>query len=140
MKNKLYTFASILGALTLLVTGAGRASAAGSWLTRVSPDGAATLLQANAGKSNFVILDIRTPGEYSEGHIRNSVLLDYHSPSFSNGLAALDKNRTYFIYCRSGNRTGRALVMMEELGFKRVFELHGGIRAWLASGRTLQVN
>jgi rhodanese-related sulfurtransferase len=138
MKNKLYTFTSILGAFTLLFTGAGRVSAAGTEIRQVSPDEAAGLIQANAGNKNFVILDIRTPGEYRDGHIPNAVLLDFRSPVFRENLAGLDKNKTYLMYCRSGNRTGRAMDLVRELGFMRVFELRGGIKSWLASGRTLR--
>lgn len=139
MKNKLYTYASIIGAATMLFTGAGRVIAAGAEIRQVNPEQAAELIRANAGNRNFVILDIRTPGEYRDGHIQNAVLLDFHSPSFRDNLAALDRNRTYFMYCRSGNRSGRALDMMGELGFMKVFELRGGIKAWLSSGRTLMM-
>ncbi|HPG50058.1 MAG TPA: rhodanese-like domain-containing protein [Spirochaetota bacterium] len=139
MKNKIYAFASIIGAATMLFTGAGRVTAAGAEIRQVNPEQAAELIRANAGNRNFVILDIRTPGEYMDGHIPNAVLLNFHDPSFRDRLAALDKNKTYFVYCRSDNRSGRALAMMGELGFMKVFELRGGIKSWLSSGRTLKV-
>ncbi len=138
MKNKLYTYASILGAATMLFTGAGRVTAAGAEIRQGNPEEAQELIRANAGNRKFVILDIRTPGEYRNGHIPNAMLLDFHSPSFRGNLAALDKNRTYLMYCRSGNRSGRALTMMGELGFMKVFELRGGIKSWISSGRTLR--
>ncbi|HOT44682.1 MAG TPA: rhodanese-like domain-containing protein [Spirochaetota bacterium] len=135
MKIKIYAFASIIGA-ALLAGGTGNAA---SGILQVGPDEAAELMRANAGNKNFVILDIRTPGEYRDGHVPNSVLLDFYSPSFRDSLAALDKNRTYLIYCRSANRTGRAIGIMKELGFTKIVELRGGIKSWLSSGRTLQV-
>jgi rhodanese-related sulfurtransferase len=139
MKPKLYTIASALGALTMFFSGNTRVTAApGAEIRQVSADEAAGLIKTNAGNRNFVILDIRTPGEYREGHIPNAVLLDFHSPAFRDNLAALDKNRTYLVYCRSGNRSGRAMSLFSELGFMRVLELRGGIKTWLASGRTLR--
>ena len=70
---------------------------------------------------------------------RFSALLDFYSTSFRDSLAALDRDKTYLIYCRSDNRTGRAIGIMRELGFKKIYELRGGIKSWLSSGRTLQV-
>lgn len=107
-------------------------------IRQVTPDEAAELIRSNAGNRNFVILDIRTPGEYRNGHVPNSVLLDFYSPGFRDSLAALDKNKTYLIYCRSDNRTGRAIGIMRELGFGKIYELRGGIKSWLSSGRVLQ--
>lgn len=123
----------------MLFNGNGRGTAApGAEIRQVSADQAEELIKANTGNKNFVILDIRTPGEYSSGHIPNAVLLDFHSPAFKENLAGLNKNRTYLMYCRSGNRSARALDMMRELGFTRVLELRGGIKSWIASGRTLR--
>jgi rhodanese-related sulfurtransferase len=139
MKNKLYTVASIIGAATMLFTGAGRVSAVGAQIRQVNPDQAAELIRSSVGNRNFVILDIRTPGEYRDGHLPNAVLLDFHSPAFRENLAALDRNKSYLMYCRSGNRSARALTMMRELGFMKVAELRGGIKAWISSGRTLNM-
>ncbi len=122
----------------MLFTGPGRVSATGADFRQISANEAAELIRANAGKRSFVILDIRTAGEYRDGHIPNSVLLDYYSPMFRENLAGFDKNKTYFVYCRSDNRSGRALGIMEELGFTRVFELRGGIKAWISAGHTLR--
>ena len=139
MKAKLYTIGSALGALSMLFSGNARVPAApGAELRHVSADEAADLIKSGTGSRSFMILDIRTPGEYRGGHIPNAVLLDFHSPAFRDNLAALDKSRTYLMYCRSGNRSGRAMSLFGELGFMRVLELRGGIKAWVASGRTLR--
>jgi len=119
----------------LLLSGSAHATG----VRQVTPEEAAALIRSNAGNRNFVILDIRTPGEYRDGHIPNSALLDFYSTSFRDSLAALDRDKTYLIYCRSDNRTGRAIGIMRELGFKKIYELRGGIKSWLSSGRTLQV-
>ena len=82
----------------------------------------------------FVLLDIRTPAEVEAGHISGAVNLDFYSPAFRVDLAALNRDKVYLIYCRSGNRSGQAFNMMEDLGFERVYDLGGGIGKWIAAG------
>jgi len=92
---------------------------------------AETLLARNSDNPEFVVLDIRTPKEYAQGHIPRAVLLDYYDPSFKAGLQRLDRDKIYFIYCRSGNRSGRTLKLIESLGFKKIYHLDNGIIDWL---------
>ncbi len=77
-----------------------------------------------------VVLDVRAPQELSEGSIPGSQMIDFFDPAFNKKIAQLDKSQTYLLYCRSGNRSGKACTMMKEMGFKRVYNLEGGIRAW----------
>ena len=91
-----------------------------------------------ADTSGTVILDVRTPAEYADGHIRGALNIDFRDPMFSNELAKLDKSKTYAVYCRSGNRSGQALQMMKTLGFINASDLSGGIIAWLASGEKVE--
>ncbi|MGB2814659.1 MAG: rhodanese-like domain-containing protein [Dehalococcoidales bacterium] len=92
------------------------------------------LIQSNQGNPDFVIVDIRTPEEFNEGHIENSVNTDFYSETFREELDKFDKSKTYFIYCRSGNRSGRAMPVMKELGFQEVYNLSAGIKEWIAEG------
>ena len=78
-----------------------------------------------------VILDVRTLGEFEAGHIKNAIMLDIYSPSFRKNLSKLNKNKTYFIYCRSGSRSGDALKIMKKLGFTKVYNLKYGINDWV---------
>ncbi|MFC1981553.1 rhodanese-like domain-containing protein, partial [Chloroflexota bacterium] len=87
------------------------------------------LIQRNQGNQDFII-DIRTPEEFSEGHIENAVNIDFYSETFKEDLDKLDKNKIYFIYCRSGNRSGSAMSVMKNLGFKEVYNLSVGIKEW----------
>ena len=80
-----------------------------------------------------IVLDIRTPKEYAQGHIKNALLMNYYEDDFTTRLAALDREKTYVVHCRSGGRSGKAVPMMEELGFKRVIHLAGGFKDWQAS-------
>ena len=81
-----------------------------------------------------VILDVRTPAEFSRGHIANAVNLDFQREDFAAELAKLDKNSTYLMHCASGGRSARVLEMMQEAGFNSVYELAGGINAWQNGG------
>ena len=100
----------------------------------ITPQEAFTLIQNNKNNPDFVIIDVRTPGEFAEGHIENAINIDYYSETFRDELNNLDKNKTYLIYCRSGGRSGNALDIMEELNFREVYNMSGGIRQWTAEG------
>lgn len=77
--------------------------------------------------SNTVILDVRTPGEFSAGHIENAVLVDINSRDFKSKISQLDRNKTYLVYCRTGRRSAVAgQIMTQEFGFTNVKNLLGG--------------
>lgn len=63
-----------------------------------------------------VVLDVRTPQEYAEGHLEGAVLLDLNGGEFARALPELDTGVQYLVYCRSGNRSGQAIAMMQEAG------------------------
>lgn len=73
-----------------------------------------------------IILDIRTKGEYNQGHLKNALNLDFYSPDFKTKVAKLDKEKTYVLYCRSGNRSGQSLVHFTD--FKKIYHLNRGYR------------
>jgi len=103
-------------------------------LRPVAPKEARELIERNKGNPNFVILDVRTPDEFRSGYIEEAVNIDYYGPGFQVELGKLDRTKTYLIYCRSGNRTEDTFEMMRQLGFREVYPLEGGIKAWLAAG------
>jgi rhodanese-related sulfurtransferase len=88
------------------------------------------LIRANENNPNFVIIDVCTPEEYSEKHLKNAVNLDFYSDDFIDNLKKLDKNKTYLVYCRVGRRSQKSMDIMKELGFKRVYNMLGGITHW----------
>jgi len=88
------------------------------------------MINKNKDNPDFILIDVRTPGEYNSGHIANSTLIDFLSPSFEDNINKLEKNKTYLIYCRSGNRSASALKTMKELGFDNVYNMLGGIILW----------
>ncbi len=72
-----------------------------------------------------VILDVRTPGEYQNGHLPAALLLDFDSKDFKQNLFKLDKDKTYRVYCQSGYRSAKAVETMKAAGFKNVEDLGG---------------
>jgi rhodanese-related sulfurtransferase len=91
---------------------------------------AKALIDRNRGQADFVILDLRTPKEFAAGHIAGAVMLDYYSPGFQQGLQQLDKSKRYLIYCRTGNRSGRTLKLIGQMGLTSVYHLKDGIVDW----------
>jgi rhodanese-related sulfurtransferase len=100
----------------------------------ITPAEAFTLIQTNQNNPDFLIIDVRTPVEYNNGHIENAINIDFYSNSFRDELDQLDKNLVILIYCRSSNRSSNALVIMEELGFKEVYNMLQGINGWITAG------
>ena len=82
-------------------------------------------------KQNAVLLDVRTSEEYQEGHIPGAVLIDVNKQAdFLQQVQKLDKSKKYLLYCRSGKRSEKALVLMKENGFRKIFHLEDGFEGW----------
>ena len=85
-------------------------------------------------ESGCVILDVRTPEEYSRGHIETAKNIDYFSPSFPEIIKCLDKTRKYLVYCKKGIRGEKTCRMIKEQGFPFVVNIRGGIDGWQEEG------
>lgn len=84
---------------------------------------------------DYTLLDIRTIDEFNAGHIKGAKEIDYYQTQvFLDYLDTLDKSKKYLIYCHTGRRTGLALEIFKQKGFKNVSDLAGGYNAWLAAG------
>jgi len=118
-------------ALVLVIAAAVAPVGAGSRVTDITVEQAHELIQKQSGKADFVILDVRTPAEFREGHIEGAVILDLSAADFEKRLSALDRGKTYLVYCRSGNRSSRAVQAMERLGFRSIYHMNQGILGWL---------
>lgn len=81
---------------------------------------------------NVVVLDVRSQAELEEGSIEGHLMINYNSPDFFGEMEELDKEKTYLVYCRSGNRSMRACMDMSDEGFEKLYNLEGGIQAWNA--------
>ncbi len=103
-------------------------------IENITPPEAFTLIRNNQNNPDFVIIDVRTPEEFADGHIEKAINIDFYAETFRDELDNLDKNQTYLIYCRSGNRSGNALDIMAKLNFREVYNMSGGIIRWDAGG------
>jgi len=95
------------------------------------------LIEKHNGDSDFVILDVRTPGEYQSGHIKDSIMIDFYSNSFMDEIGRLDKEKSYLVYCRSGNRSARSMSLFKKLEFQKIYHLSSGINGWNSEGLPL---
>ncbi len=101
-------------------------------INEIEPKDAFTMLEKNRNNPDFVVLDVRTPEEYEEGHIENAFLLNIKSKDFEDELEKMDKNRKYFVYCRTGRRSDKAAGLMVKHGFTEIYHIEGGIEKWKA--------
>jgi len=89
---------------------------------------------AQAQAEGVVIIDVRTAGEFNEGHIANAINIDIESMRFEAEIAALDKDVTYALYCRSGNRSSIAAGKLADAGFTSILNAQVGFIDLVASG------
>lgn len=92
----------------------------------ISPSEARELIQ----NYEIIILDVRAPWEFAEGHIKNAENLDFTDPDFTDNLKKLDKNKKYMVYCKTGRRGAIALETMTKAGFENIYNLIGGYETW----------
>lgn len=84
--------------------------------------------------STTIVLDVRTPDEYAEGHLEGARLLDQNAGAVAAAIPTLDPSATYLVYCRSGNRAGQALKLLQDAGFTDVTNLGSLSEASSATG------
>jgi rhodanese-related sulfurtransferase len=120
----------VLTALVFVTAGCGASAAVAEGVVLVAPDHAAEVLDG----TGVVALDVRTPEEFAGGHLGGAVNVDFYAADFAERLAGLDRDTTYVLYCRSGNRSATTATMMRDLGFTSVVEVDGGILAWQEAG------
>jgi rhodanese-related sulfurtransferase len=81
------------------------------------------------------ILDVRTPAEWNEGIMEEAVMANIYDKDFEQQLGKLDKDKPVAVYCKVGGRSGQAMTKMQEMGFKEIYNLNGGMDAWKSSGK-----
>lgn len=84
------------------------------------------------------ILDVRTPEEFATGHIDNATNIDWQGENFVKNTEKLNKNKPVYVYCKSGRRSLKASGKLEELGFKKIYNLDGGYLKWNAEKQKAQ--
>lgn len=76
------------------------------------------------------LVDVRTPDEFAVDHIENAQNIDFKSPTFEEDITKLDKDKPVVLYCKSGGRSAKCVKKLEEAGFKKIYDLEGGISKW----------
>ncbi|HIA06120.1 MAG TPA: rhodanese-like domain-containing protein [Flavobacteriales bacterium] len=115
-----------IGLLVVLIAFASGCTAQEAIYEDVTKERFAELLKTGDG----LLIDLRTPNEYEEGHIEGSVNIDFFADNFEDKIAKLDKNKTVYIYCAGGGRSGETLKLMKKTGFKTVYNLPIGYDGW----------
>jgi len=85
-------------------------------------------------EKQVVVLDVRTPAEFKEGHIAGATNIDFRAPDFEKRIGELDKSKTYLVHCASGGRSTQSLPVLKKQDVKSVYHLDGGFNAWKKEG------
>ncbi|HUR46810.1 MAG TPA: rhodanese-like domain-containing protein [Candidatus Saccharimonadales bacterium] len=85
-----------------------------------------------------VVLDVRTPEEYAEGHIAGATNIDINADDFQQKISKLDKDKTYLVHCAAGGRSARACNQLGKLNFTKLYNLEGGMGAWEKAGKPVE--
>ena len=102
---------------------------------KLSPDA----FEKGISNADIQVLDVRTSGEYRDGHIKNSLLADWNDrQQFNERIQYVDKNKPVYIYCLAGGRSAAAADWMRQNGFKNVLELLGGMNAWKKENKPVE--
>ena len=127
-------FLALLGASTAIPADSTtlKPSAASKAVIREVDPAAAEKLVSD---SKVVVLDVRTPKEFREGHIKGATNLNFYARTFEQELAALDKSRPYLVHCAVGGRSSKAVKKMEQLGFTNIYHLEPGMKGWEKAGK-----
>jgi len=98
-----------------------------------------TVFQQHLTKENVQILDVRTTGEYQNGHIKNALLADWTNPDqFKDRVQYLDKSKPVLLYCASGGRSGAAAKWLAQNGFTTIENLKGGFTQWKIENKPVE--
>lgn len=93
---------------------------------------AAALIESDA---EVIVLDVRTPEEFGQGHIAGALNIDVTAPGFKDEVAKLDKGKRYLVHCRSGARSTQSLAVFKDLGFSEIHHMNGGFNEWAGAGQ-----
>lgn len=118
-----------LSSISCQSTSSNKAEQPISPIVQVNVDQFKTLMDTT---TDHILLDVRTPPEIALGKIGDALEIDVKSPEFESSINQLDPNKVVLIYCRSGKRSMRAAKLLEQKGFKKIYNLDGGFLKWNA--------
>lgn len=99
---------------------------------------AATFKTAIESQEKLQLIDVRTPEEFTNGHLNEAQNINWNDDNFNNQVAKLDKAQPIFVYCQGGGRSASAAARLAELGFKDITDMEGGIMAWRVADLPLE--
>ena len=102
-------------------------------IERVSAEKFKQLVESGDG----IILDVRTPEEVDQGYINGASTINFYDEDFESKLNLIQKDKPVYVYCKAGGRSGKAAEMMKKNGFKKVYNLEGGMNSWMGYGYTI---
>lgn len=121
---------SVLGFTIIATVNQPEGDPSNNFIIEINIEKAKSLIQGPNGKNELVILDIRTVDEYSNGCIEDAINLNYYDSNFKMMLKLMDKQKTYLVYCQSGIRSKKAIELMSEMGFTKIYHMNEGIDGW----------
>lgn len=89
-------------------------------------------------EGKVLVLDVRTPEEFKEGHIEGAVNIDFNGKDFAAQIKKLDPAKPVLVHCQGGGRSGRSLPVLEQVGFPQIYHLHEGFGEWEAAGKPVK--
>ena len=96
--------------------------------------------KSNIDSVKVQLIDVRTPEEFNEGHIKNALNIDFYESDFLTQMNKLDKSKPVYVYCRSGGRSGKTALQLKKQGFTEVYDLEGGILDWKENNFEVEEN
>ena len=98
----------------------------------VTVDKAAAML---ASGEKVTVLDVRTPEEFSDGHLKDAVNVNFNGGDFEAQIAKLDPSKPYLVHCAAGGRSGKSMELFKKLKFTKIYHLVDGYNGWADAGK-----
>ncbi len=135
MKSKLMIFVMVLGAVVTLIQlqAAEESKKKDTAVNHVNAKQAQKLIE----EKKVVVLDVRTPEEFKEGHLAGATNINFRGPDFEKRIGQLDKSKSYLVHCAAGGRSTQSLPILKKQEIKSVYHLDGGFNSWKKEGLTV---
>ena len=104
-------------------------------IVQVTSNQVSSLLEKN---KKWIVLDVRTPAEFKEGHIKNAINIDINADDSHQKIDKLNKKARYIVHCRSNHRSGVAVEYMNKQGFKTIYQMSDGYTGWSANNKPIE--
>lgn len=104
-------------------------------IVQVTSNEVSTLLEKN---KKWIVLDVRTPAEFKEGHIKNAINIDITADDSHQKIDKLNKKAKYIVHCRTNRRSGVAVEYMNKQGFKSIYQMSDGYTGWSTNNKPIE--